>query len=159
MDPVKMFDWQINPAIGLIGYISYCVIASIIVRLVVSYFKAWAIYSGIMANILSVGCLDRLKYWAKLYWHCIEGYTGEEKHRDYCSPCFLGLMELALYPVALFIGQPLLIGGWLGVKTAGQFHLWHESRNAFNRFLIGNLLVVVLACIAQMKFSLIWPVH
>jgi hypothetical protein len=52
---------------------------------------------------------------------------------------------MAAYPVLLVLGQFVLIGGWLGIKTAGAWMGWKASRTSFNRFLLFNLLALLLS--------------
>ena len=83
-------------------------------------------------------------YW-KAFWLCFRGYNEHKEHSDQWIPAGIGLIELAAYPVLLVLGQIVIIGGWIGIKTAGGWMGWHASRTSFNRFLLFNLLNLVVA--------------
>ena len=53
---------------------------------------------------------------------------------------WIGIIELAAYPVLLILGQILIIGRWIGIKTEGGWMGWQASRTSFNRLLVFNLL-------------------
>ena len=76
----------------------------------------------------------------------IIGFHPNEKDRsDYLLPLILGIIELLTYPVLMATGAWTAIGAWIGFKTVAQFNLWKANRSAFNRYLIGNALVVILS--------------
>jgi hypothetical protein len=62
--------------------------------------------------------------------------------RDYGLPFFLGLLELAAYPYFIATGNLKVIGGWLALKTAARWEGWTKNRSPYQRFLIGNALVI-----------------
>ena len=64
---------------------------------------------------------------------------------DYWHPFILGTLELLAYPVILKTGNINAVGAWLGLKTLAQWKEWSENRRHFNRFLIGNALVILLS--------------
>ena len=61
---------------------------------------------------------------------------------DYWHPFILGLFELMAYPVLMATGNWRFVGAWLAFKTLAQWKHWAKYRVAFNRFLIGNALVL-----------------
>jgi hypothetical protein len=73
------------------------------------------------------------KDWETDYWH-----------PDYLHPFVLGLLELSAYPVLMTAGAWNVIGAWYGLKTLSQWQQWKSSRASFNRFLIGNALVLMV---------------
>src|SRR2546429_191870 len=42
----------------------------------------------------------------------------------------------------IFLNEGVIIAGWLAIKTAGKWKTYEGSRTAFNRFLVGNLMVL-----------------
>jgi hypothetical protein len=70
---------------------------------------------------------------------------------DFWQPSILGVLELAIYPVLLASGKPEYIGAWLLFKTIPRFGSWEKHRNVYQRFLIGNALVL-LASYGLMRF-------
>jgi hypothetical protein len=83
----------------------------------------------------------------KLFLCCAWGtHPKDSVYRDdsdYLLPFFLGLIEQYSYPVIMAIGEWKLIGAWLAFKTIAHWHRWSSDRFTFNRYLIGNALVVV----------------
>lgn len=73
------------------------------------------------------------------------GFPKENLLRDYWFPFFLGWVEIAGFGVLMRLGAWLFIGAWLTFKTLGQWDHWKEHRPAFNRFLIGNALVLMFS--------------
>ncbi len=71
--------------------------------------------------------------------------TGVDGNRsfDHFQTFILGVMELSIYPILLIANKPEYIGGWLALKTLPQWSRWTEERWVYNRFLIGNALIIV----------------
>lgn len=64
---------------------------------------------------------------------------------DFWQPSLVGVLELTVYPVLLASGKPEYIGAWLAFKTLPRFGSWEKHRNPYQRFLIGNALVLVFS--------------
>jgi hypothetical protein len=64
---------------------------------------------------------------------------------DFWHPFALGLLELAAFPIAVAVGAWPGVAAWFTLKTVAQWDAWKQNRHMFNRFLIGNLLLVILA--------------
>jgi hypothetical protein len=71
---------------------------------------------------------------------------------DYWHPFILGLLELLAYPVLMVADRWEFIGAWMAFKTLAQWKTGQEGRVPFNRFLIGNALVVILALLVMVKW-------
>jgi len=75
--------------------------------------------------------------------------TEEDEYKkiNQWPPILVGFCESILYPVAFIIGKPEFIGIWLAIKVAGSWDKWkgekRESRNQFQKFLIGNALSII----------------
>lgn len=70
----------------------------------------------------------------------------ENQHRgDYLTPWVLGFLELVAFPPLMATGHWSYVGAWIAFKTAAQYKHWSDDRFIFNRFLIGNALIVILA--------------
>ena len=69
----------------------------------------------------------------------------ERKKSDFWYASILGPLELWSYPILMATGAWTVIGAWLGFKTIAQWRNWNEDRISFNRYLIGNALVVLAA--------------
>lgn len=82
-------------------------------------------------------------------------FTGRRYGRlvpDFWQPFILGMIEIFTYPVLLRTDNIHIIGAWIGLKTLAQWREWSKNRAHFNRFLIGNALVVIASvlCLAPM---------
>ena len=62
---------------------------------------------------------------------------------DYWHPFILGTFELITYPVLMVTGAWTMVGAWLAFKTLPHWKDWTDKRVSFNRFLIGNALVLL----------------
>jgi hypothetical protein len=62
----------------------------------------------------------------------------------------MGFLELAIYPVLINIGYYAVVGGWVGIKTAGSWMGYSQSRTSFNRFLLFNIITVLAACVLSL---------
>ncbi len=141
--------WSIS--IPVSTYLLYCAMVSVAVRIVLSTFKALAISGGehldasdmtpSKAGDNSIIDASFGKRWLTAFW----GFSSHRNIRDYWLPAIIGFCEMAAYPVLLFTNEAAVIGGWLAIKTAGQWGVWERSRTAFNRFLVGNLVVLAIS--------------
>ncbi len=81
----------------------------------------------------------------------VDDYLYEELD-DYLYPFYLGCIEFLSYPVLIAADLWSFIGAWLAFKTLGQWEHWKKSRHTFNRFLIGNALVIILSLLIMVGF-------
>ena len=81
----------------------------------------------------------------------IDDYLYEELD-DYWYPFHLGFIEFLSYPVLMAADLWSFIAAWLAFKTVGQWEHWKKSRHMFNRFLIGNALVIILSLLIMVGF-------
>jgi hypothetical protein len=114
------------------------VLSSIVIRVVLAIFSAFHLEH-----------VERVPYWTG-FSGSITGWivTANEKVRarsDYSLPFWLGLLELYTYPILIATDALSIIGAWIAFKAVAQWGGWREQRVTFNRFLLGNALVVVIA--------------
>lgn len=110
------------------------VLGSVIVRLVVSAFDAWHRGKGFVPIILGVGITEENKLVAA----------------DRLTRLFLGILELLAYPVLMKAGVPEYIGAWLAFKTVNRWQYRKQDRGLFNRYLLGNALILLFSyCLAR----------
>lgn len=140
-------DTTINPLIGswhiqrFLAYAGVVVLGSLFVRLILAALKAFESSAGSRPRFCREFC------------KCFIGSGSKDKtHSDYWHPFILGLFELSAYPVLMATGNWTFIGAWLAFKTLAQWKRWEEKRSAFNRFLIGNLLVLFLSLLWLTRF-------
>jgi hypothetical protein len=125
-------------------YLLYCLLCVLIFRVAHSLLRARAVQKGDFPH-------DKerqqavIKEYRIAFSHCFWGYNNFKEHSDQWIPAGIGVIELAAYPVLLVLGQVLIIGGWIGIKTAGSWMGWQASRTSFNRFLLFNLLNLVVS--------------
>lgn len=122
------------------GYFLLIIFLSLLLR---------AIMSALRASEMSVDGVDRF---GPLLLRTFSGRRSinykpksQVDHSDYWQPTMIGTLELIAYPVLMVVGAWSVVGTWLGFKTLAQWSGWHENRGVFNRFLIGNALVVILS--------------
>lgn len=86
-------------------------------------------------------CLNGLYRW----WRVFLGFDLKSQP-DYLYTLVIGVIELISYPIILFATNEIaIIGGWISLKALAQWRAWSDDRSTFNRFLIGNALVVILS--------------
>jgi hypothetical protein len=121
------FHFLFKDACGYLSYIALAAFVSLVIRLVLSVLK-WS------------------EGWPKLKPQdgllvTFRGFGGSKD--DYFQPFFVGLLELLVYPALLAAGVPQYIGAWLGLKVVPQLGSWSTHRESYQRFLIGNGLVLI----------------
>jgi hypothetical protein len=121
-------------------YIFLCIGITVLVRAVQSLFKAWAFTHDDVPNKQRV---TEKAYWP-VWWKNFLGFRFG-RNNDLWLPTLVGLAELIAYPILIVTGQGLIIGGWLGLKTAGAWGGWKTSGTAYNRFLLFNLVNLFVA--------------
>lgn len=88
------------------------------------------------------------------------GQTDEDiKKADHWCNYILGLIELSGYSILMAANEWKIIGAWLGFKTLAQWNVWKDDRTTFNRFLIGNAIVVIVAFIFLAPLVKLDPTH
>jgi hypothetical protein len=122
----------------------FCLPLVVVLRALHSLFRALAVQKGDFPYRK-----DRdftvITNFCKAFWACFKGFGSYKEHNDLLLPAFIGWIELAAYPVLIALGQFVVIGGWIGIKTAGAWMGWKASRTSFNRFLLFNLLSLLLS--------------
>ena len=141
-----LVGWYLS--ISPILFLLYCMIVSLIVRVIIMIFKTFALKDRV--NELSTS----YSFWGTFFRAFTGfGFSGKDVNdnhlyrdvNDNLLSFFIGAIEAGAYALFIFVNQPLLIGGWLALKTAGQWKNWAKTRTVFNRFLFGNILVILLS--------------
>ena len=122
----------------------YCVPAALLLRLAHGFLRARAVQKGDFPHEKERAQSVKTDYW-QAFRLCFLGFGDYKEHADLWIPFGIGIAELAAFPVLLTLGQIVIIGGWLGIKTAGAWMGWQASRTSFNRFLLFNILTVSLS--------------
>ena len=141
-----MTDYDLNGAMLLqkASSINLClafasIVWALIIRAFLSVFKAAAIRQGEAGEESK-----KLSFW-KAWCQSFSSWSGNSKKDDYWLPFFVGWIELYFYPILMVNASWQVIGFWIGVKTASQWRTWGRSRTPYNRFLLGNLLGLVVS--------------
>ena len=154
-------DWLANPQFHAkwsitspVLYVISIVVAALLTRLVLSIFKAFAMQDGEHLPPGYPAEKDQYKdyRYCQLFKVTFCGMRGEPNASDYWLGALIGIAELVAFPVLFQLGQLAVIGSWLALKTAGQWRVWANSRSAFNRFLLGNIINVLVSCLWLSQF-------
>jgi hypothetical protein len=145
--------WSLN--ISMWRYLAICVLATIVVRVVHSAIKALSVVIGKPAagkaqkGISQFG--NKQTSFVKCFLAILHGFKKGE-FPDLWLGTIIGFAEIASYPVLIFTDNLSVIGGWLVIKTAGQWKMWQDSPIDFNRFLLANLINLAIAYFFIIKF-------
>jgi len=138
-------------SIPLWKYLIYCGGASLDTRLLVCLFRAWAYQmgDGKSCQKQSTETSNKAKF-SDEFATALCGFRGVREPKygpksDLWLPFVIGLCEAAVYPVLMHQDLYVVIGAWLGIKTAGTWRIWSTSPTAFNRFLLGNLAILAFS--------------
>ncbi len=133
---------QIQDAFSNIGclplYIIACFFSMLLIRLIISSLKAWS-----LLNEGGIICHHR-SYW-NLFWSFFFSHKRNPDISDCWLPAIIGFSELFVYPIVISINGWIIIGAWIGLKTASLFGRWQMNRTAYNFFLLGNILSIVFS--------------
>ena len=134
--PTLLDGWAVSISPWL--YLITCASLSIVVRVVHCFIKALSTGTGEHGR--------ELTNWSfrKRFCAAFSGF-GDARIADHWLGTVIGFAEIAFYPVLIFSNNLPVIGGWLAIKTAGSWDLWHKQPRAFNRFLISNLVNLGIA--------------
>lgn len=87
------------------------------------------------------------RYWLWV-WQIFSGFA-HPTHRDHLQSFFLGALEAFAYPALMAADKPLWIGAWIVLKALPRFVLSRERHQGYQRFLIGNALVLILSFVVS----------
>jgi hypothetical protein len=125
-------------------YLLVCFVGAIALRPLQGLFKAWALkYDDVPCEQKNSHQGNDKGYW-RIYLKHVKGFALG-KSSDLWLPTIIGFIELAVYPILLALGQIVIVGAWMGIKTAGAWSGWKTSTTAFNRFLLFNILNLLIA--------------
>lgn len=139
--------WSIS---CLAGYLGIVIGAGLLVRIFLALLRAFE-----QTNHSPSGP----GYWTFVRMNLSGAHTNdpEKMHSDYWHPFIIGSMELGFYPILMATGSWTAIGAWITLKTLGQWNTWSTYRPAFNRFLIGTALNVIIALLVLVPFVVVAP--
>lgn len=131
--------WKIN---HYCSYIALILVIPLVVRIVSSFFR-----------VCEFRAIEKKRFglnetFCKQLWNSFLGCPLDRwkpESGDYWHPFILGILETASYPILIITGFWQAIGAWLTFKTLGQWKHWADHRASFNRFLIGNALIIIMS--------------
>jgi hypothetical protein len=116
--------------IPLLCYVLYCLFVSLVVRIVMTFFRV----------LIPISKSQSGRSFFKRWWIEFEGVSGGQQ--DYWLSFWIGFAEAFSYPAIILSKELLIIGGWIGIKTAGNWRIREKNRPVFHRFLLGNLITL-----------------
>lgn len=132
------------------GYVFLVFFFALLVRAIVCWLRALELKYWVpeedndtrRSDLRSQGLLSLF-----LVCFCGFGTNGNRVYADMWFPFLIGLFELAAFPVLLTIGAWQAIAAWLGFKAIAPWQYWQTNRHAFNRFLIGNAIILLFSAL------------
>jgi hypothetical protein len=140
-----LYGWKLN--ISWLGYLSLCLLGALVIRVAHSFVRALAIIRGDYPDATTE---NKPKNFITGFWWCLGGFTTYKEHSDLWIPTVLGFLEIAIYPILLSLQYYVVIGAWVGIKTAGSWMGYSKSRTSFNRFLLFTVISILLACLLSL---------
>ena len=150
--------FQIKDIFSLIDNYWYWILAGIItliIRAILTFFKALAINNGEADDAEK----EEEKKWKhkgfkEIFKHSFLSSGKDIRIDDYWLPAIIGYFELIVFPLLMAKGWIVGIGAWIAIKTASSWGGWQKTRTAYNRFLLGNILSLSAAYIVMQIFDL-----
>jgi len=131
---VKMSFWE---------YLFMCLLIALGVRVIHCLIKAWgAVHGEFNKKDKKIAGYSFGRCFILALHGCHEEFLS-----DLWLGTIIGFAEIMFYPLLIFTKDLSAIGGWLAIKTAGGWNVWHEQPITFNRFLIANLINLIIAYI------------
>ncbi|SRR6266498_4766291 len=81
-------------------------------------------------------------FWSQWLMDFLSTHPDTERVKDFWVPSFIGTLELVIFPLLISLTEWRSIGGWIAIKTAVSWKGWTTDRASYNRFLLGNALVI-----------------
>ncbi len=133
MDRVIIANWSLD---NWWYYIFCAATLALVVRIISAILRA-------IEQATSIPEIPK-RFW-KHFQTAFVGFDSEDAMGDRWFPYILGFLELMIYPFLMHLGLWVGVGAWITLKTVASWDLWKTKRNVFNRFLIGNALVIIFA--------------
>jgi hypothetical protein len=134
--------WQIR---GVFQYLLLVILCQFAIRLLSSVLRAIELQSE-SESFLTL---------AKYNFLGIHPKDNEKIRSDFWFSSILGLLELGTFPILMAVGAWNVIGAWIGLKTVAQWNHWKDNRASFNRYLIGNALVVIVSLLILVPYIIV----
>jgi hypothetical protein len=124
--PPTVSELASNFSIPIWRYVLYCFLASLALRLIACVFKAFGIQGG--EHLAETGDKNEYKHFGKAFLMAFRGFGGG-RIEDLWLPYFLGVFELAAYPVlfALDRFELLFLQCLRSIALVPHFHPWFTA--------------------------------
>ena len=130
-------------------------ILTLIIRIILSIFKALAINNGEVEDLENKNKIKWEKAgFKKAFIHSFWSNGKDIRIDDYWLPAIIGYCELIIFPILMAKGWIVGIGAWIAIKTASSWGGWQKTRTAYNRFLLGNILSLAASFLIYKIFNL-----
>jgi hypothetical protein len=138
-NPIKLKDF-----FSIISNAWYLIVAggfTLVIRAILSCFKAWALNNGERDDLSSKSTNPKFAGtgFKKLFVMSFLSKGKDWRIDDYWLPVIIGYSELIIFPILMAKGWFVVIGAWMVIKTASTWAAWQKTRTAYNRFLLGNI--------------------
>jgi len=144
MIPAEQISGMFSNISNLWFYILGAIISTIIIRVLLSCFKAWAIDNGEADDSDKGGEIKwRDKGFGIAFKHSFFSNAKDIRIDDCWLPALIGGAEIVIYPLLIAKGWVAVIGAWIVIKTASSWGGWQKTRTAYNRFLLGNIFSLI----------------
>jgi hypothetical protein len=141
-----MFDLKTDPLLWNWAFSSCYIAAAIVAQLAIMVISSTLRASEQISHPLSDPTSEGRKYpsWPELWIEFRFVFCGYfTPHMDRLIPLCIGVTELFIYPTAMHYGAWNYIGAWIALKTLPHWTRWTRKRAVFNRYLLGNALVLI----------------
>jgi len=113
----------------------------IVIRLILCYFKALAHFKGETNSNPTENEKKKRKSKRIYFKESFLSNSGKHEIDDHWLPYIIGVFELILFPLLYKYQQSEMMGAWLAFKALANWST-KNSRTAYNRFLLGNILAL-----------------
>jgi hypothetical protein len=126
------------------------IISTILIRLILCFFKALAVKNGELGEVTNKWSSKTRRY---IFAKSFKSSGKDFRINDYWLPALIGASELAIFPILMVKDSGwIVIGAWIGIKTASSWRGWQKTRTAYNRFLLGNILSLGVSWLLYLRF-------
>jgi|GEM_PF-3411292 len=142
---------QLFDKIPKVPYFGLAFFWALIIRVILCFFKSFAISCGEADKDKSEDEFKLCDNWRfrESFWRSFSSRTDSLVVCDYWLPFIIGFFDILIYPIFFKLNLLPAIAFWLGYKVLAS---WNVMRQAYVRFLLGNILAIFFALIMYIEF-------
>ncbi len=142
---------QLFDKIPKLQYIALAFCGALIIRIILCFFKSFAISCGEADKDKGKGEFKLCDNWRfrESFLRSFSSRTNSLVVCDYWLPFIIGFFDILIYPIFFKLNMLNAIAFWLGYKVLAS---WNVMRQAYVRFLLGNILAISFALFMYVKF-------